>query len=185
MNSDINPLINKLENSTLIINADVAVKVVEFLVFNKIPFKLNAFEHQTKNIFINNKLPISKPNNKEVKGDNFTNDVEDYISKHLDNKLPSLNEIAKKFGVSGQTFKNRFQKQYSKSFYQTYLEKKMDYAAELLKQGLTASAISERIGYSHPIKFNKMFQKHFGITPKKYQQHFGITLKKYQQQNSH
>ena len=45
----------------------------------------------------------------------------------------------------------------------------MEYASELLKKGQTATYISKHLGYSHPIKFNKMFQKHFGVTPKKFQ----------------
>lgn len=45
----------------------------------------------------------------------------------------------------------------------------MEYAAELLEAGHRASEVSVKIGYTQPIKFNKMFQKHFGITPKRYQ----------------
>jgi len=49
------------------------------------------------------------------------------------------------------------------------VDKKMEYAAELLEAGHRASEVSVKIGYKYPIKFNKMFQKHFGITPKRYQ----------------
>jgi YesN/AraC family two-component response regulator len=51
------------------------------------------------------------------------------------------------------------------------MEKRRDYAAQLFKEGYKAVEVSRRIGYGDKpyIKFNKMFQKHFGMTPKKYQ----------------
>jgi AraC-like DNA-binding protein len=82
---------------------------------------------------------------------------------------PNVNDIAAELGISGATFKNRFIAHYGKPFYQLYIDKKMERAAMLLKEGCKATNISKMMGYSHPIKFNKMFQKHFGITPKKYQ----------------
>jgi YesN/AraC family two-component response regulator len=48
------------------------------------------------------------------------------------------------------------------------MQKKMGYAAHLLKQGITDSYASEAIGYSNSIKFNKIFQKYFGTTPYEY-----------------
>ncbi len=47
----------------------------------------------------------------------------------------------------------------------------MELAAKLLKKGYKATEVAKMVGYGEKsdIKFNKMFQKHFGITPKKYQ----------------
>lgn len=82
---------------------------------------------------------------------------------------PSQEEIANELKISVTTFKNHFKSSYGKTFYQFQFQKKMEYAAELLKQGRKANDVSIKTGYSSPIKFNKMFQKHFGITPHKYQ----------------
>ena len=81
-------------------------------------------------------------------------------------------EVAKYFERNPNTFKAIFQKQIGKPFYQFYLDRKMEHAAALLKQGFKAYEVSKKIGYGEKsaIKFNKMFQKHFGVTPKKYQQ---------------
>jgi AraC-like DNA-binding protein len=51
------------------------------------------------------------------------------------------------------------------------MEKRRDYAAQLFKEGYKAVEVSKQIGYGDKscIKFNRMFQKHFGITPKRYQ----------------
>jgi AraC-like DNA-binding protein len=45
----------------------------------------------------------------------------------------------------------------------------MEYVAELLEGGYKAVDVSVQLGYSQPIKFSKMFQKHFGVTPRRYQ----------------
>jgi AraC-like DNA-binding protein len=92
------------------------------------------------------------------------------IKTHLSAvKDPDLTEIAHSLGLKPRIFKNSFKEIYGKPFYQYYLERKMELAANLLKTGMRASSVSKQIGYSHPIKFSKMFQKHFGLTPKKYQ----------------
>lgn len=161
------------KNIQLQIPVGHAGTMVAWLVEQSIPFRLNFSESIL--------LPPTLPSNlhqtpKHKLNQQSKNSIEvvnqKYILDHLEGNPPKIEVIAAEYGMSTQTFKNKFQKQYGKSFYQVYLEKKMDHAAKLLKQGLTASAISDRIGYSHPIKFNKMFQKHFGITPKRYQMQF-------------
>lgn len=82
---------------------------------------------------------------------------------------PSIEKIAEEAGWTQSLFKSRFKAYYGKPFYQAYMEKKMKYAAELLNKGWKAADVSVEVGYAQPIKFNKMFQKHFGITPKKFQ----------------
>ncbi len=81
---------------------------------------------------------------------------------------PTIEEVAKAAGVNGSKVKAQLSELTGKTFYQYYIEKKMEYAAQLLKTGHKATQVSEKIGYNHPIKFNKMFQKHFGITPHQY-----------------
>ena len=95
------------------------------------------------------------------------------INEYLENGIiPTLEVIADKIGIKSNKMNAKIQNKYGKTFYQYYLEKKMDYAAELLKMGYTAQKVSDAIGYSHSIKFSKMFQKHFQVTPKKFQQNF-------------
>jgi AraC-like DNA-binding protein len=79
--------------------------------------------------------------------------------------------IAKKYGLTIINFRNTFTKRYGKTFQQLYMDKRMEYAAELLRNSYKAVEVSKLVGYGEKscIKFNKMFQKHFGMTPKKYQ----------------
>lgn len=94
-----------------------------------------------------------------------------FIANNFDKPLPSIREITSSLGMGLVTFKTVFEYCYGKSFYQVYMDKRMGKAAELLKQGYTGKEVSKMVGYGEKsgIKFNKMFQKHFGMTPKKYQ----------------
>lgn len=86
-----------------------------------------------------------------------------------------MRQVAQSLGLSIAVFKRIFKEMYGVSFYEYFLNKKMKYAAELLLKGLRGGLVSEMIGYSQPIKFIKMFKKHFGITPKEYQLQSKIT----------
>jgi AraC-like DNA-binding protein len=94
-----------------------------------------------------------------------------YFEKDFEQMPPTEAQIAAEFGISLAKFKSAFKVKYRKPFYQVYMIKRMEYAAKLLKNGYKAVEVSKLVGYGEKscIKFNKMFQKHFGITPKKYQ----------------
>ncbi len=111
------------------------------------------------------------PKTPEVKR-NIANEVHDkYMSGISNEPLPDLFQIADEFGISLQSLKALFKKTYNQTIYQAYMQSRMDKSAELLRQGYKACQVSQMVGYSEnsAIKFNKMFQKSFGITPKKYQ----------------
>jgi AraC-like DNA-binding protein len=95
-----------------------------------------------------------------------------YFIDNIEKMPPNITEIAGKYDITPITLKNVFKTVYEKPFYQLYMEKRMEYAAKLLKNGYGANKVSERLGYSQAIKFNKIFQKYYGITPKKYQMQF-------------
>ena len=85
--------------------------------------------------------------------------------------LLNVEEMALRVKLAPPTFKMKFTTYFGKPFYQYYLEKGMEYASELLRCGYKSTEVAIQVGYGEKsiIKFNKMFQKHFGITPKKYQ----------------
>lgn len=170
------PIAPKNSEISIVIGIKYSHEIIDFMLQNRIPFSMSTIYETAPSIpnqdqTVSNQYFAANQQNDTPKP---TNIFEAVYQKHIiDNlekdKLPEVDEIAKELGIGVQSFKKKFQKEYNKTFYQAYLEKKMEYATELLKKGLTATAISNRIGYSHPIKFNKMFQKHFGMTPKKYQ----------------
>lgn len=98
----------------------------------------------------------------------------EYLQGDFSNVPPSEKEITKIHGIKPALFKSLFKKVYGQPFYQLYTTKRMEQAASLLKKGYKANEVAAMIGYSasSAIKFNKMFQKYFHITPKKYQLQF-------------
>lgn len=158
-----------------ILPAESAQTVVMFLLSNKISFRLIASDVR----------PIASADTEVKKTQETVNRVPEgnsapkcpviesiyrkYIEANIAQSPPVESAIIHEYGITATFFKNGFKSNYGKPFYQLYMEKKMEYAAELLQEGLKARQVSERLGYSQPIKFNQIFRKHFGMTPKKYQ----------------
>ena len=174
----------------LILPAESAQTVVMFLISNRIAFTLNAafYSDHAPVPGKKNEMAISEMNSIDTKtverqgidkgefsGETKLNRsaIEAVFHKHIvensEQAPPSETEIAKEFGLTLQDFQNDLKRMYGMTFCKVYISKKMEYAADLLKAGHRANNVSRLIGYGHPIKFNKMFQKHFGMTPKKYQ----------------
>jgi AraC-like DNA-binding protein len=164
------------ETINLEISTNDILSIVQFLLNNRIPFSAGT---RAKSSLNSHSMSVQSNNIKQqqaietsevISRNSFTEICDKYLTgKHKYQNSVSATAIAKELGISPQSFKMKFKNIYQKPFYQCYLEGKMKYAATLLAQGYTATAISGDLGYSHPVKFNKMFQKHFGITPKKYQ----------------
>lgn len=100
--------------------------------------------------------------------------IERVYQKYIENvniDAPAMSVLAQEAGVCAHTFNINFRLLYQKSFIQAHLEKRMEYAACLLGKGYSCYAVSRMVGYGEKsaIKFNRMFQRHYGMTPKKYQ----------------
>ncbi len=159
------------------INATNLPDCINFLIQNKISFSIEYTNNETQQNQVTSdslKEPshlykeiglLQKEKNHEIARSIF----EKYIISVTNKIPPTSKQMAQEYNISVGKLKTIFLELYGKPFYQVYLDTKMQQAAEMLKNGFTSNAISNSIGYSHPIKFNKMFQKHFGITPKKYQ----------------
>jgi AraC-like DNA-binding protein len=113
--------------------------------------------------------PKKKESSESKKDSKMAQIYQKYIVENIEQIPPTDAQIAKEFEMSVPTFKNKFKMSFGKTFYQLYMDKKMEYAANLLRKGFRANEVSARMGYSQPIKFSMIFKKHFGITPKKFQ----------------
>lgn len=160
---------DNLVNIVLQVKADNCTELIQHLVNLKLDFKFYSSHNKqvTKEENKASYLPLDIPNSSMKKIMEAV--YQKYIVNNIENIPPTQESIANELGISYGTFKTHFKEAFGKPFYQLYTEKKMEYAARLLMQGLKVVQVSDRVGYSHPIKFNKMFQKHFGITPKRFQ----------------
>lgn len=156
---------------------DICIKIagvhhkllIDFLIHQRITFSILPVGEDTAITYVH-QMEDSLPTFTAVSGETrqtLENVYAKYILKSI-NTPPNIEDIAEEIGWSISKFKTRFKAYYGKPFYQIYMDQKMKYAAKLLKEGYKAMDVSEKVGYSQPIKFSKTFQKYFGVTPHKY-----------------
>jgi len=101
-----------------------------------------------------------------------TNDdlvVRQAVTSHMNSNI-TVEELAFLCNMSLSTFKRRFARIYGSSPNKWLLEKRMERAARLLRQGdRKASEIYYELGYENLSSFIQSFKRIHGITPKQYQ----------------
>ena len=148
-------------------------QVIDMLITHTIPFRANLTLPSKAEPVLSPKsttkaLPKIAKNEQTDLWEKTPQFIVDMIKK---GHLLNVEEMALRVKLAPPTFKMKFTTYFGKPFYQYYLEKRMEYASELLRCGYKSTEVAIQVGYGEKsiIKFNKMFQKHFGITPKKYQ----------------
>lgn len=157
------------------ITPDALTSCLEFMLSQQIAFevqfKTKESSSQTLPMETQPRSTLPLPQ-KKVAVDNIANEIYNkYVRVISENPLPELPQIAAEFGISPSKLKDLFKQTYNQTLHQAYMEARMEKSAELLRKGYKANAVSIMVGYGEKsaIKFNKMFQKHFGVTPKRYQ----------------
>ena len=94
--------------------------------------------------------------------------VRDIILEDI-GKRPLLRDLADKVGMSETKLKVLFKQTFGDSIYNYYQKIRMEEAAFLLKQaGYSVSEVGYQLGFSNLSHFSRLFQRHYGSTPKKY-----------------
>ncbi len=84
---------------------------------------------------------------------------------------PKLNALAKMAGMSETKMKQLFKQTFGDSIYNYYQNERMREAGFLLKHaGYSVSEAGYQLGFTNLSHFSRLFEKHYGITPKKYTQ---------------
>ncbi|WP_244620327.1 helix-turn-helix domain-containing protein [Chitinophaga japonensis] len=95
--------------------------------------------------------------------------VRQAVTAHVNSNV-TVEELAFLCNMSLSTFKRRFARIYGNSPNRWLLEKRMERAAEMLRQGdHKASEICYELGYENLSSFIQSFKRVYGITPKQYQ----------------
>ena len=80
--------------------------------------------------------------------------------------IPTLNDIAKKYGVSPAKMNQAFFEKYGQSIYNFLSNQRLKQAHYgLLKTDIPMKTIAHKIGYSHVNHFITAFKNKFGVTP--------------------
>lgn len=93
-------------------------------------------------------------------------EIEDYIRGNYALR-PSIEELAKKLGMSPRNVSRRVQALYQKSFRQLILEQRMSMARLYLEYGMSLAEVAERLGYAETSALSHAFKKFYGETPLK------------------
>lgn len=92
--------------------------------------------------------------------------VQEYILKNLENKLPSTSELSKIFNVNEFKLKDTFRHFFHTSIYQFYTEERLKKAHLLILQtNIPLKEIAFISGYNNYINFYKAFKKRFNYSP--------------------
>ncbi len=175
-------------NVEFVVSAENAHIVVTLLLSNEITFTLRFFnrtENTQKTITAPSEIPDESKADARHGSMKPMNPIVPvleaiclkYIKQQIEQFPPKEVQIATEFGIPLKTFKNGFKALYGKPFYQLHLEKRIQYAKTLLLMGYKSAEIAERFGYSQAIKFNMIFQKHVGVTPKQFQLDHQVIIK--------
>ncbi len=82
---------------------------------------------------------------------------------------PQLGSLAKMGGMSETKMKQLFKQTFGDTIYNYYQNERMQEAGFLLKHaGYSVSEAGYRLGFSNLSHFSRLFEKFYGITPKKY-----------------
>lgn len=95
---------------------------------------------------------------------------------HIRNELlsdlsvpPVLNELTQIAAMSETKLKQLFKQTFGNSIYNYYQQARMEEAAFLLKQGKRSVAeVGYELGFSNLSHFSRLFEKHYGFTPKRF-----------------
>ncbi len=99
-------------------------------------------------------------------GDQFLRTVNQIIEDNLDNENFSVEDLAKNAGLSRSMLHRKLIKLTGKSASDFITEKRLIRAKELLENDVaTASEIAYRVGFNSPSYFNRLFKKHFKVSP--------------------
>ena len=82
---------------------------------------------------------------------------------------PELKALAKMAGMSETKMKQLFKQTFGDTIYNYYQNERIREAGFLLKHaGYSVSETGYHLGFSNLSHFSRLFEKHYGITPKKY-----------------
>ena len=95
-------------------------------------------------------------------------EVQLWMKRHLSDSI-SIEEIAKRFGMSQRSMHRRFRRAIDMSPLAYLQSSRIETASELLAStNLTVGEIAFRVGYQDQGHFNRIFQKKMAITPSEY-----------------
>lgn len=97
--------------------------------------------------------------------------VKQYVDSYFTDADLSLSTVSKRFSYNTKYLSGAFKKLLRISFTEYLTEKRLNYAASMIKNGISnVSDLAEMCGYTDAMYFSKVFKKKYGVSPKQYMQ---------------
>ena len=90
------------------------------------------------------------------------------MAMHTARTLPTIPEMAHLCNVSETTLKNAFKQQTGKSIYKYYNDTRIQYAKDMLRQGLSAEKVAEYLTFSSTSYFSQFFKNNTGMSVREF-----------------
>ena len=134
--------------------------------FDELAAMLNEVaEKMQQNDFIHPNFNTSNLAAKESEG-SIIHKVQEYILNHLEEPLPSTNELSKMFGTNEFTLKESFRDILNTSIYQFYNDERLKRAFFLIEHTfIPLKEIAFKCGFNDYNNFSKAFKKKYNHSP--------------------
>jgi AraC-like DNA-binding protein len=113
----------------------------------------------------NNSLSI------ETKDNSIINNIVEYLKKNIKEDI-SLNDLSREFNLSSFYITKLFKKELNIPAHSYFINLKIEFAKDLLKDGLSISQTALECGFFDQSHFHRNFKKILAITPKEYKDNF-------------
>ena len=142
--------ISSLLNSNKIVISGITTNIEDYTNYN----------------IANNNLASSK----KIDSNTIVQNVYNYIMNHLEEPLPSVNELAKIFGTNDFRLKAEFRKHFNISIYKCYTNERLKRATYLIKRtNIPLKEIAFISGFNDYNNFSKAFKKKYNYVPSELQ----------------
>lgn len=129
---------------------------------------LNSLKSELDDTNVISVIPINHSSENQEIENVYFKDLISFINQNYNQKL-QLHILAEKFGLNANYCGMLFKKHFDCSFTDYVNKIKMEAAADLLLDKLlSVYEISQLVGFDDYYYFNKVFKKHYNITPHKY-----------------
>lgn len=94
--------------------------------------------------------------------------MHEYVTEHMSDTELEVTTMAKGLNMGRTSLFTAMHQHYGMTPGNYIIERRMEYACQLLTIGVKASTVAQRCGYSDPKYFGKAFKKRYGMLPSQY-----------------
>lgn len=134
-------------------------------------YMVNKFEDLKLRVLIINELIKSRlVVSEQEKTNPYITNIYEYVDKHIDERI-TLRQLSDHLGITEIYISRLFKEEIGTNLFTQINSIKMKKAATLLQEdGISISEAAQKVGFSDPLYFSRVFKTHYGVSPSKFRQ---------------